>query len=87
MVMYVEHDLEAADSLAVDRQPTAFSMLKALLNRKFQGKEIDGVMDKVFQLAIKSPLEGTRSNCRQLSLQYLLHYPIGKKIKGWMISE
>ena len=82
LVMYVEHDVEAADSSAADRQPTAFSMLKALLNRKFQGKEIAALMEKVFQLAIKSPMEGIRSNCRQLALQYLLNYPIGKKIKG-----
>jgi len=38
-------------------------------------------MDKVFNLSIKSPFEGTRSHCRQLALQYLLNYPIGKQIK------
>ena len=80
--MYVEHDVDAADSSSADRQPTAFSMLKALLNRKFQSKEIPAVMEKVFQLSIKSTLEGVRNSCRQLALQYLLNYPIGKKIKG-----
>ena len=82
LVMYVEHDVDAADSSSADRQPTAFSMLKALLNRKFQSKEIPAVMEKVFQLSIKSTLEGVRNSCRQLALQYLLNYPIGKKIKG-----
>ena len=55
---------------------------KALLNRKFMSKEIPALMEKVFQLSVKSPMEGVRSSCRQLALQYLLNYPLGKKIKG-----
>ena len=82
LVLYCEHDVVAAESTSADRQPTAFSMLKALLNRKFQSKEIADLMEKVFQLSIKSPMEAVRSSCRQLALQYLLNYPLGKKIKG-----
>jgi len=82
MVIYVEHDLDGADSLAAERQPTAFSMLKALLNMKFQSKEIPALMEKVFNLSIKSPMEGVRQHCRQLALQYILNYPVGKQIKG-----
>ena len=44
-------------------------------------------MGKVFELTIKSHMEAVRSSSRQLSLQYMLNYPLGKKIKGKTFDE
>ncbi|XP_065052935.1 small subunit processome component 20 homolog isoform X2 [Rhopilema esculentum] len=63
------------------RQATAFPLLKAILSRKLNAKEIVDVMKKVAELSVTSESDSVQLQCRQLMLQYLLDYPLGKNIE------
>lgn len=58
----------------------AFSLLSAILTRKFNSPEIHPLMNNVAKLAITSELLYIRINCRKVFLQYILDYPIGKQL-------
>ncbi|XP_070543166.1 small subunit processome component 20 homolog [Ptychodera flava] len=66
------------------RQSTAFPLLRAILSRKLQCKEIDTVMKKVAELSITSDTSNIRVQCRQLMSQFLLDYPLGKKVQTYL---
>ncbi|XP_077988472.1 small subunit processome component 20 homolog [Glandiceps talaboti] len=66
------------------KQSTAFPLLKAILSRKLQCNEMDTVMKKVAELSITSSASNIRAQCRQLMSQFLLDYPLGKKIHTYL---
>nr|XP_006819783.1 PREDICTED: small subunit processome component 20 homolog [Saccoglossus kowalevskii] len=79
LLSFVEEDI-----YDTTRQSTAFPLLKAMLSRKLQCKEIETVMEKVAELSIISEANNIQVQCRQLMSQFLLDYPLGKKIRKYL---
>ncbi|CAH1799075.1 unnamed protein product [Owenia fusiformis] len=73
---YIEEDIRDHQ-----RQATAFGLLKAVLARKLQVPEMKEVISKVQELSVQSDFSHIRLQCRQVALQYLLDYPLGKELK------
>lgn len=65
-----------------NRQSTAFNLLKAILTRKLNVLEIHQLMKKVQEMSITAESAHVQRECRQAMLQYLLDYPLGKKIQA-----
>lgn len=77
LLLYAEQDLSDANKHA-----TAFALLKAILSRKLVVPEIHDVMDKVATLSITSDLPHVRVQARVVFHQFLMDYPLGKKLEG-----
>ncbi|XP_078326712.1 small subunit processome component 20 homolog isoform X1 [Crassostrea virginica] len=61
-----------------NRQSTAFSLLKAILSRKLNVPEVLELIKKVEDMSITADSPHVRRECRQIALQYILEYPLGK---------
>ncbi|XP_062575188.1 small subunit processome component 20 homolog [Saccostrea cucullata] len=61
-----------------NRQSTAFSLLKAILSRKLNVPEVLELIKKVEGMSITADSPHVRRECRQIALQYILEYPLGK---------
>eukprot|EP00731_Ephydatia_muelleri_P001007 Em0001g1007a len=79
LLTFVEEDI-----MDYRRHSTAFPLLKAILGRKLIVKELYDVMQKVAELSITSDSDGVRSQCRQAVMQFLLDYPLGKKLQTYL---
>lgn len=75
LLIYAEQDLHD-----FERQATAFGLLKAIIARKLIVPEIHEVMKKVSELSITSEVPHIRLQCRQVFHQFLMDYPLGKKL-------
>lgn len=75
LLLYVEEDLHSAN-----RQATAFTLLKAIVTRKLNAKEIYATMDKVKEMSITSELPHVRLQCRLIMHQFIMNYPLEKKL-------
>jgi U3 small nucleolar RNA-associated protein 20 len=60
-----------------ERQATTFSLIRAILGRKYVFTEIYDLMDVVSRIMITSQSAQVRELCRQAYLQFLLDYPHG----------
>lgn len=76
LLLYAEQDVADAHKHA-----TAFTLLKAILSRKLIVPEIHDVMEKVATLSITSDLIHVRIQARQVFHQFLMDYPLGKKLE------
>ncbi|GFR31611.1 small subunit processome component 20 homolog [Trichonephila clavata] len=76
LLSYIEQDMY--DHL---RQTTAFTLLQAILSKKLQIPELPEVMNKIAEMSITSEETRVRLQCRQVCLQYMLDYPLGKKLE------
>lgn len=76
LLVYAEQDLHD-----FERQATAFGLLKAIISRKLIVPEIHEVMKKVSELSITSEMPHIRLQCRQVFHQFLMDYPLGKKLE------
>ncbi|PNF32118.1 hypothetical protein B7P43_G02845 [Cryptotermes secundus] len=76
LLLYAEQDMHD-----FNRQATAFALLKAILARKLVAPEMHDVMDKVAKLSITSELAHVRLQARQVFHQFLMDYPLGKKLE------
>ncbi|XP_047005132.1 small subunit processome component 20 homolog [Schistocerca americana] len=75
LLLYAEKDMHD-----YQRQATAFGLLRAILVRRFIVSEIPEVMQKVAALSITSEHSHVRMQARQVFHQYIMHYPLGKKL-------
>nr|CAD7441852.1 unnamed protein product [Timema bartmani] len=75
LLLYAEQDIHDHS-----RQATAFSLLKAILSRKLVVPEMGEVMNKVAVLSVTSELGHVRMQARQVFHQFLMDYPLGKKL-------
>lgn len=60
------------------RQTSVFSMLRAIVSRKFVVPEIYDLMDKVSEIMVTNQSSQVQELCRSVLLQFLLDYPQGK---------
>ncbi|CAG8442214.1 6253_t:CDS:10 [Scutellospora calospora] len=60
------------------RQSTTFSLIKAIISRKFVVPEIYDLMQTISEIMITSQTSQTRDLSRQLLFQFLLDYPQGR---------
>lgn len=76
LLTYVERDVYDHS-----RQSVAFALLKAILHRKVDADELHGLMDKVATMSIEHEQAHIRSQCRESYLQYVLDYPMKRRMK------
>ena len=75
LLLYVEQDLQS-----YDKDTMAFTLLKSILGKKLMIPEIHEVLKKVAEISITSESDEKRAATRPIVLNYLMEYPIGKKI-------
>lgn len=75
LLLYAEQDL-----YDTDRQATAFGLLKAIIARRFSLPELYTTMEKVSELSIISEIDHVRLQSRLVCLQFILEYPLKKKL-------
>jgi U3 small nucleolar RNA-associated protein 20 len=68
------------------QQSIAFGVLKAVIQRKLELEELPNVMLRLSHLAIHSEAGPVRAQCKQVVLQYLIDYPLKKKILPYLES-
>lgn len=71
-------ELISPDLEEQSRQGTAFSLLRAIISRKFVVAEIYDIMDRVSEVMVTSQAAQVQELCRVSLLQFLLDYPQGK---------
>jgi U3 small nucleolar RNA-associated protein 20 len=75
LLLYVEQDLTS-----FDKETLAFTLLKAILDKKLMVDEVHEVMKKVAEISVTSESDEKRAATRPIVLTYLMEYPIGKKV-------
>uniref|UniRef100_A0A182WM90 Uncharacterized protein n=1 Tax=Anopheles minimus TaxID=112268 RepID=A0A182WM90_9DIPT len=76
LVMYIEQDLAVGGG----RQTTAFTLLRSLLARRFKFAELHALMGKVSEFCVRSESESVRAECRQNIVEYIMNFPLSKKV-------
>ncbi|KAL8599182.1 hypothetical protein ACOMHN_007898 [Nucella lapillus] len=76
LLTYCEEDIH--DST---RQTTAFSVIKAIVKRRLNVAELQDLMSTVETMSITAQAPHVRVQCREVVLQYLRDYPLGKKLQ------
>ncbi|KAF9461849.1 armadillo-type protein [Collybia nuda] len=71
-------ELLSPDIEEPSRQASVFTMLRAIVARKFVVPEIYDIMDKVSEVMVTSQSPQVQELCRGVLLQFLLDYPQGK---------
>ncbi|KAI9063947.1 hypothetical protein FKP32DRAFT_1603293 [Trametes sanguinea] len=78
-------ELLAPDLEEPERQAAVFTMLRAIIARRFVVPEIYDIMDKVAEIMVTSQSPQVQELCRGALLQFLLDYPQGKgRLKNQM---
>ena len=81
LLQYIADDIHNRN-----RQSTAFSLLKSILSRDLIHPEIPDLLSRVLEMSIVGQSHFVRTQSRQVYLHYLLHYPLGKKLRPLFIS-
>jgi len=71
LLVYVRQDLND-----FTRQAVAFSILKAIISRKLVDPELEGIIREVRQMSIVADAANVRQQCRQITWQFMLDYPL-----------
>jgi U3 small nucleolar RNA-associated protein 20 len=71
-------ELLSPDLEEPSRQASVFTMLRAIVARKFVVPEIYDLMDKVSEIMVTNQSPSVQELCRGVLLQFLLDYPQGK---------
>ncbi|KAJ3273507.1 U3 snoRNP protein [Terramyces sp. JEL0728] len=74
-----------------NKQSNTFSLIRAILSRKFISNEMYDLMDKVAKVLVTSQSGQVRDLCRISFMQFLVDYPHGnarmKKLMSYLISN
>ena len=80
-------DFIAPDLEEPTRQGTVFTVLRAIISRRFVVPEMYDLMDNLSQVMVTSQSPQVQEHCRGVLLQFLLEYPHGKnRLKNQMAS-
>jgi U3 small nucleolar RNA-associated protein 20 len=71
-------ELLSPDLEEPERQAAVFTMLRAIVARKFVVPEIYDLMDRVSEIMVTNQSPQVQELCRSVLLQFLLEYPQGK---------
>ncbi|KAI0343436.1 hypothetical protein BDW22DRAFT_1328530 [Trametopsis cervina] len=71
-------ELLSPDLEEPERQTSVFTMLRAIVARKFVVPEIYDLMDRVSEIMVTNQSSQVQELCRGVLLQFLLEYPQGK---------
>ncbi|KAI0820961.1 armadillo-type protein [Irpex lacteus] len=71
-------ELLSPDLEEPERQASVFTMLRAIVARKFVVPEIYDLMDRVSEIMVTNQSSQVQELCRGVLLQFLLEYPQGK---------
>ncbi|CAN7946136.1 unnamed protein product, partial [Ixodes pacificus] len=77
LLSYVERDVHDHS-----RQSVAFALLKAVLLRRVEAEEVHELMQKVATMSIVDERAHVRAQCREAYLQYVLDYPMKRRMKN-----
>lgn len=78
LLVYIDQNI--GDS---SNQVHGFTMLKVVLDRQLVVSEIHDIMRRISEMAITSESTVTRTEAKRLLVNYLMNYPLGKKIDGY----
>lgn len=82
LLEFITPDLEEPN-----RQGTVFTVLRAIIARRFVVPEMYDLMDNVSEVMVTSQSSQVQEHCRSVLLQFLLEYPQGKnRLKNQMTS-
>lgn len=76
-LFYAEQYLNVGDP---KKQKISFSILKAIIGRQLKVPQLNEVMIQVARLAIQSESDVTRQKSKGVIVNYLMDYPLGKKV-------
>lgn len=81
LLFYVEQYLNVNET---SKQTISFSLLKVILSRQLVIPELNNVMMQVARLAIQSESDVARQESKGIIVNYLMDYPLGKKIQAFI---
>lgn len=81
LLFYAEQYLNVGDP---KKQKISFSLLKAIIGRQLVIPQLSEVMMQVARLSIQSDSDLTRQKSRGLIVNYLMDYPLGKKVDAFV---
>ncbi|KFB50890.1 AGAP005033-PA-like protein [Anopheles sinensis] len=81
LVMYIEQGIAVGGG----RQTMAFTLLRAIVARKLSFEELHKLMRNVFETSVRSESDSERAECRQIIMEYIMNYPMKKKLQGHLL--
>lgn len=81
LLFYAEQYLNVGETT---KQTISFSLLKVILGRRLITRELNNVLMQVGRLAIQSESDVARQESKGIIVNYLMEYPLGKKIDGFI---
>ncbi|XP_035787834.1 small subunit processome component 20 homolog [Anopheles albimanus] len=81
LILYIEQDI----SVGGGRQMMAFVLVRSLIARRENFPELHCLMEKIFEISIRSESASERSECRQIVVEYIMSYPAGKKVQAHLL--
>lgn len=81
LLFYVEQYLNINETT---KQTISFSLLKVIISRRLVTRELNNVLMQVARLAIQSESELARAESKGIIVSYLMDYPLGNKIEGFI---
>lgn len=81
LLFYAEQYLNVSETT---KQTISFSLLKVIISRRLATRELNNVLMQVGRLAIQSESEVARAESKGIIVNYLIDYPLGKKVEGFI---
>lgn len=81
LLFYAEQYLNIGETT---KQTISFSLLKVIISRRLVTKELNNVLMQVGRLAIQSESDVARAESKGIIVNYLMDYPLGKKVEAFI---